>query len=285
MLIADTTFNRVAILGAGRIGSSLARYFRDCGFRVIATARRSETLRAVAQLGVEVTRDNREAVRSSDVVVLSVKPLQLPALVEEIRGLLSGKVVVSVIAGVKRSTLEKAFLVDGVYRAMPNINVRIGMSTTAITGPQDGVRSVMVENLFKCVGTVYWVPEEWIDVWTALVGSLPAYIAVIVDSIALGAVSMGLPRDIAMKAVLDTLKATAEYLLRGEVHPVELRDDVTTPAGVTIEGLKVLEYRRVPAALIEVIERSTKKAVKLGALAEDRIKSYLVNLDGIARCS
>jgi pyrroline-5-carboxylate reductase len=87
---------------------------------------------------------------------------------------------------------------------MLNINIRIGMSATALSGVVDGVNSVIVDNMFRCAGTTYWVPEEWLDVWTILIGSLPAYIAVIVDSLVLGAVSMGLPRD--MKAVLDTLK-------------------------------------------------------------------------------
>lgn len=273
--IAELGYLKVAILGAGKIGSSLAKSFRDCGVNVIATARREETLSNVSRLGVEVTRNNREAVVGSDIIVISVKPLQFPVLASEIRGLVKDKIVVSVMAGVKRVTLEKALLATTVYRAMPNINVRIGMSTTALTGPQDGVYSLVVEKLFRCAGTVYWVPEEWLDTWTALVGSLPAYIAVLVDSLVLGAVSTGLPRDIAMKAVLDTLRATAEHLSRRDVHPAELRDEVTTPAGVTIEGLKVMENRGVPAALIETIERSARKAENLGLIIDQRVSSNL----------
>jgi pyrroline-5-carboxylate reductase len=244
----------------------------------VATARRDETLESVRRLGVPAIRDNREAVRGSDVVVISVKPYQLPHLASEIRGFVSDKLVVSVVAGVRRVTLERILQANTVYRAMPNINIRIGMSTTALSGVVDGVNSVIVDNMFRCAGTTYWVPEEWLDVWTALVGSLPAYIAVIVDSLVLGAVSMGLPRDIAMKAVLDTFKATAEHLSTSTLHPAELRDEVTTPAGVTIEGLKTLEYRRVPAALIEVIERSALKAERLGLKVEELLRDWVAKL-------
>jgi len=171
--IASRGSVRVAVLGAGRIGSVLAWGFRNCEFSVMATARSEERLRAVSSLGVEATRDNRGAVRSSDVVVICVKPFQLPSLVEEIRGVVGEKVVVSVVAGVRRSTLEEVLGARKVYRAMPNINVRVAMSSTALTGPQDGVASATVEELFKCIGSVYWVPEEWLDVWTAISGSVP----------------------------------------------------------------------------------------------------------------
>ena len=276
-LIADLNGIRVAVLGAGRIGSSLAWALRKCGFEVIATARRDETLESVRRLGITAIRDNRGAVESSDVVVISVKPYQLPHLASEVRGFVNDKLVVSVVAGVRRATLERVLQANTVYRAMPNINIRIGMSATALSGVIDGVNSNIVEKMFKCAGTTYWVPEEWLDVWTALVGSLPAYVAVIVDSLVLGAISMGFPRDLATKAVLDTIKATAEHLSLRTVHPAELRDEVTTPGGATIEGLKVLESRGVPASMIEVIEKSAMKAEKLGSSIEDLVEKLMKN--------
>jgi pyrroline-5-carboxylate reductase len=276
-LIADLNGIRVAVLGAGRIGSSLAWALRKCGFEVIATARRDETLESVRRLGITAIRDNRGAVESSDVVVISVKPYQLPHLASEVRGFVNDKLVVSVVAGVRRATLERVLQANTVYRAMPNINIRIGMSATALSGVIDGVNSNIAERMFKCAGTTYWVPEEWLDVWTALVGSLPAYVAVIVDSLVLGAISMGFPRDLATKAVLDTIKATAEHLSLRTVHPAELRDEVTTPGGVTIEGLKVLESRGVPASMIEVIEKSAMKAEKLGSSIEDLVEKLMKN--------
>jgi len=276
-LIADLNGIRVAVLGAGRIGSSLAWALRKCGFEVIATARRDETLESVRRLGITAIRDNRGAVESSDVVAISVKPYQLPHLASEVRGFVNDKLVVSVVAGARRATLERALQANTVYRAMPNINIRIGMSATALSGVIDGVNSNIVEKMFKRAGTTYWVPEEWLDVWTALVGSLPAYVAVIVDSLVLGATSMGFPRDLATKAVLDTIKATAEHLSLRTVHPAELRDEVTTPGGVTIEGLKVLESRGVPASMIEVIEKSAMKAEKLGSSIEDLVEKLMKN--------
>lgn len=276
-LIADLNGIRVAVLGAGRIRSSLAWALRKCGFEVIATARRDETLESVRRLGITAIRDNRGAVESSDVVAISVKPYQLPHLASEVRGFVNDKLVVSVVAGARRATLERALQANTVYRAMQNINIRIGMSATALSGVIDGVNSNIVEKMFKRAGTTHWVPEEWLDVWTALVGSLPAYVAVIVDSLVLGATSMGFPRDLATKAVLDTIKATAEHLSLRTVHPAELRDEVTTPGGVTIEGLKVLESRGVPASMIEVIEKSAMKAKKLCSSIEDLVEKLMKN--------
>jgi len=100
-------------------------------------------------------------------------------------------------------------------------------------------------------------------------------VAVLVDSIALGATLAGLPRDIAVRAILEVFKATAEHLLKAGLHPAQLRDEVTTPAGVTVEGLRVLERRGVPAALIEVIERSARKAERLGFLIEEHLRSQI----------
>lgn len=266
---------RVAVIGAGKIGSAIASALIGCGASVVATGRRRETLEAARRIGAEATRDNRLAASTSDLIFISVKPLQLPQVIGDLRGAVNGKVVVSVVAGVTLATLRSALEEAVVYRAMPNINAVIRKSTTAIAGDRDNGYSSMVEEAFRCMGTVYWVPEEWLDAWTALVGSMPAYIALIVDSLVLGGVSSGLPRDVSMRAVLDTIIATSEHLLSRGVHPAELRDEVTTPAGVTIEGIKVIESRGVDAALIETIEASTRKAGLLGRRIDEEVRRRL----------
>ena len=266
---------RVAVIGAGKIGSAIAARAVECGYPVVATGRRRETLEAARRAGATATRDNREAVRSSDIVVLSVKPVHVAAVLGEIGGLLEGKALVSVVAGVRRSTLESATNADSVYRAMPNINVVIGKSTTAVAGPRGNGWDSRVEELLSCMGTVYWVPEEWLDAWTALVGSSPAYISVLIDALVLGGIAVGLPRDLALRAVLDTVKATAELLEKRGVHPAMVRDEVTTPAGTTIEAIKVIEEKSVKAALIQAVEAATEKARMLGSLIDEEVRRSL----------
>jgi len=265
----------LAVIGAGRIGQSIVRAARGCVARVVATGRRRETLEAVERLGAEATRDNRLAAREADVVVVSVKPHHFAAVAGELRGAVGGKVVASVVAGVRLATIRKALPGALAHRAMPNINALIARSTTALALSDGESRPPgweVVEALFGCLGSVYWIPEEWMDTWTALVGSGPAFLAEIVDALVLGAVSMGMPRDLAYRALLDAVKATAEHLERRPTHPLQLRDEVTTPAGTTIHGLMRLESEGVKAGLMKVIEASTRRGRELGALIDSAVR-------------
>lgn len=269
----------VAVLGAGRIGSAIIRAVKDCCWdvEVIATGRREETLESARALGARATRDNNEAVRLADLVVLSVKPHHFPVVVRQVsRELWGGKVVVSVMAGVKLRTLESLLVGAEVYRAMPNINALVKKAATAIaTGNSENPRKGVVENLFKCLGSVYWVPEEFLDVWTGLVGSGPAFIAEIIDALVLGAVASGMPRDIAYKAILDVLEGTSALLKNRGTHPAEVRDEVTTPGGTTIRGLKVMESMGVKAALMETIEAAYRRSAEIGNEIDQNIRKEL----------
>lgn len=267
----------LAVIGAGRIGQAIIRASRGCVSRVIATGRRRETLEAARSLGAEAARDNARAARQADLVVVSVKPHHFPLVAPQLREAVEGKVVVSIVAGVRLSTLRLAFPGAEVYRAMPNINALIARSTTALAtdGDSRGPRAGLVEGLFKCLGSVYWIPEEWMDAWTALVGSSPAFIAEIVDALVMGAVMVGMPRELAYKALLDALKATAEHLERSPAHPLQLRDEVTTPAGTTIYGLAKLESEGVKAGLMKVIEASTRRGSQLGESIDKTVRRAL----------
>ena len=268
---------KFAVIGAGRIGTAIIRSLVACGAtQVVGTGRREETLENVRKLGVKATRDNRWAASWADVVIISVKPHHLAGVVKEIMSVVRGKVLVSVVAGVRVKTLEKLFSGAIVYRAMPNINAVIGKSSTAITPARENKYDVIVDSMFKCMGSVYWIPEELFDVWTALIGSGPAFVAEIVDALVLGAVSAGMPRDIAYRALLDMIASTVE-LLRDKMHPSQLRDLVATPAGTTIKGLKVLEERAVKAALMEVVEKSVERSRELGEEIDRIVSALLAN--------
>ncbi len=251
---------RVAVLGAGKIGSILARGFRDCGVEVIATARRRERVEELQLMGLRATTDNAAAVRESSVIIVSVKPYQYPALAREIRGAVAGKAVVSVMAGVPLRLLRASLPGAEVYRAMPNLNAEVKRSATGLVVPEAArFRDVVVE-LFRCVGSVYEIPEQLIDAWTAVAGSGPAMIAELVDALILGALAVGIPRRLAYNAILETLIGTAEYLRSKPEHPAELRDEVTTPGGTTIRALKALEARGMKSAIIDAVEKATARA-------------------------
>ncbi|MEL9970782.1 MAG: pyrroline-5-carboxylate reductase [Metallosphaera sp.] len=270
---------KMAVLGAGTIGSLIIRSSVSMGFQVIGTGRSERTLERVRSVGAEPTSDNLKAVKCAELVVISVKPQHFSDLIRQIPSeLWKGKTVVSVMAGVRIETLAKVIKDANLFRAMPNVNARVNMSTTALTGGEEG-RDV-VDTLFKNLGTNYWVTEDLMDVWTALIGSGPAFVSEIVDGLVLGAVASGMPREIAYSAVLDMLRGTAENLRHHKGHPIEVRDNVTTPAGTTIRGLKVIEERGVKAALIETIESSTRRASELGKVIDEKIRKEITEDHG-----
>lgn len=272
----------VAVLGAGKIGSIIVQALAEKleGVKVIATGRSLETLKKVESLGAIATRENRKAVLESDLIVISVKPYHFSQLLKETGfDVWKGKLVVSVMAGVTLSTLQRVLEGAEVYRAMPNLNAFVGKSATAIAENGVGYRKDIVDAIFKLLGTTYWVPEEYLDVWTGLAGSGPAFLAEIVDALAMGAVASGLNRELAYKAILDVLEGTALLLkTRENIHPAQLRDEVATPAGTTIRGLMVLESRGVKAALMELVEQASQRSKEIGSEVNSKVSRELAIL-------
>jgi len=261
---------RIAVLGSGTIGTALVRAALSSGHRVIGTGRSERTLERVKSLGAEATRNNEEAIASSELVVVSVKPQHFPEMVSSVSSdLWIGRTVVSVMAGVRLETLRRIMRGAEVFRAMPNVNSTVGKSATALAG--EGERRGEVDSLFRTVGVTYWVQEELMDVWTALVGSGPAFVSELVDGLVLGAVASGMSRELAYSAVLDMLEGTIANLRAHRGHPLELRDNVTTPAGTTIAGLKVMERRLVKSAMMETVEAASRRAARLGKVIDGGI--------------
>jgi len=262
---------RVAVLGAGKIGSMLALGFRGCGASVVATARRPERVEELRAMGLEATTDNVSAVKRASIIVVSVKPYQYPMLAHQIGNHVAGKAVVSVMAGVPLRLLRATLPGAEVYRAMPNINAAVKKSVTGIVAPKDAAFKDLVFSLFRCVGSVYEISEQLIDAWTAVAGSGPALIAELIDALILGALAVGIPRHVAYDAILETLVGTAEYLRSRPEHPAALRDEVTTPGGTTIRALKALEARGMKAAIIDAVEKATNRAKRLAREIEEEL--------------
>lgn len=209
--------------------------------------------------------------RGSQIIIISVKPYQYPALAKQIHGHVKGKTIVSVMAGIPIRTLKKTLPGAEVHRAMPNLNAMVRKSATALSSEPDAQRKELVKELLSCLGSVYELPEELIDAWTAVIGSGPALVAEIIDSMILGALAVGMPRELAYNAILDMLTGTAEYLRTKPEHPAQLRDEVTTPGGTTIRALKVIEGRGVKSAIIDAIEKATKRAKELAREIDDKV--------------
>jgi pyrroline-5-carboxylate reductase len=250
---------RIAVIGAGTIGGAIAKALATAGYEVVATRRNVEKARWLEEYGVELSSDNREAAESADVVFLAVKPNKVGEVLKEIGDLLEGKLVVSVAAGVSLSELTA--LTDAKFvRAMPNIAILVGESFTAYATDLEGEDVELVEKLLGTFGKCMRVEEEYMDAITGLSGSGPAYVTVFLEAMIYGGLRVGLPREIARVASLQTLLGTAKLLMETERHPAEVREWVITPGGTTIDGVFELEEGKIRTAVMKAVDAATKKS-------------------------
>lgn len=224
------------------------------------------------QYGVAVTAENRVVALNASVLLLAVKPQVFEAIardladaVKELAG--SPPFVISILAGVSIKQLQAAFPQLPVIRAMPNTPATVGAGITAISsGSHTDLRHQKIaQQLFSAVGEVVEVPETLMDAVTGLSGSGPAYVAMMVEALSDGGVAAGLPRSIATKLALQTVRGTVQLLQETKMHPAELKDRVTSPGGTTIAGIAELERAGFRSALIEAVRAATERSKELGS--------------------
>lgn len=265
---------RVAVLGAGKMGGILLQAFLKQNLfaaeQIHATVGHAE--RAVAlstQWGVDVSVDNLAAAKQADLVLLAVKPFQVPALMEEIRPALSkDKMIVSIAASVQTRAIEEASGIDiAVVRAMPNTPSALGAGAAALCRGRfvSAKQMELAERIFETVGRTVTVDEKHMDAVTGLSGSGPAYIYIIIEALAEAGVKVGLPRDVATQLAAQTAFGAAKMVLETGYHPALLKDAVTTPAGCTIDGILELEEGGLRVTLIKAVMRATERAKQLAA--------------------
>jgi pyrroline-5-carboxylate reductase len=265
---------RVAVLGAGKMGGILLQAFLKQNLfapeQIHATVGHAE--RAVAlstQWGVDVSTNNLEAAKQSDLILLGVKPFQVPGLIEEIRpALTKDKLLISFAASVKtRAIEESAGLEIGVVRAMPNTPSALGAGAAALCRGRyvSAKQMELAERIFETVGRTVVVDEKHMDAVTGLSGSGPAYIYIIIEALAEAGVKVGLPRDTATQLAAQTAFGAAKMVLETGYHPALLKDAVTTPAGCTIDGILELEEGGLRVTLIKAVMRATERAKQLAA--------------------
>jgi len=216
-----------------------------------------------------VSTDNLKAVSQSDLILLGVKPLQVPGLIEEIRpALTKSKTLISFAASVKTRSIEDAAGMEiAVIRAMPNTPSALGAGAAALCRGRfvSAEQMELAERIFETVGRTVTVDEKHMDAVTGLSGSGPAYIYIIIEAMAEAGVKVGLPRDIATQLAAQTAFGAAKMVLETGYHPAMLKDAVTTPAGCTIDGILELEEGGLRVTLIKAVMRATERAKQLAA--------------------
>lgn len=221
-------------------------------------------------LGVAVFAANGAVVQAR-YVLLAIKPQVFPQVQAEIAPLLAGvlpaPVVVSIMAGIPIARLEAAFPGLGVVRTMPNTPALVGAGITAVSWNSlvTEAQRAEVMDLLRGVGEVVALPESLLDAVTAVSGSGPGYVALLMEAMMDGAVQVGLPRDVARQLVLATFRGTAELCAAQFASPAVLKDQVTSPGGTTIAGLAELEKAGVRGALMAAIRAAYERSRALGA--------------------
>jgi pyrroline-5-carboxylate reductase len=260
----------IAVIGAGTMGETLLSGLLRSGWsadRLVATERRPDRAKELAERhGIRIV-DNDVAVAEADVLVITVKPQDAPSLMAELGPIVpASKLVISICAGLPISFFAKA-LPEGtaVIRVMTNTPALVDEAMTAISaGPHaTDDHMAIAEEMFRPVGRTVRLPEYQQDAVTALSGSGPAYFFFLVEAMTDAGILLGLPRQVAHDLIVQTAIGSAVMLRDSGEHPVKLREAVTSPAGTTISAIRELENHGVRAALLAALEAARDRAREL----------------------
>ena len=216
--------------------------------------------------GVEPSASPDDAVKSSDIVIIAVKPQHFENAVSMIRNSLGSKLMLSIAAGVKIEKISKLTGSRRIIRSMPNTPAFAGEGISAICG-QEGSDPADIETaklIFEAVGKVCRVDEKMMDAVTALSGSGPAYVFEFIQALTDAGVNCGLARDVSLKLASQTVFGSAKLLMETGEHPVVLRERVPSPGGTTAKGLSVLEMRGFRGTISEAVSAAAARARELG---------------------
>jgi pyrroline-5-carboxylate reductase len=255
--------DNIAVIGAGVIGGAIVKSLLKKGYksRIIATRRKIEKLRELEILGAIITTDNREAAKNADIIFLCVKPNDVGKVLKEISGEVEGKLIISTAATIPLEFYKKIVPKAKFVRTMPNIAVLVQEAFTAYSCDKDVTLDdkKKLEEILNIMGISQEVEERHMDAITALSGSGPGYISIIIEALMYAGLRVGLPRDLSLNSSAQTVLGTGKLILETREHPAKIKDMVTTPGGTTIEAIYELEGSQIRQALMKAVKEATKK--------------------------
>lgn len=261
--------NKIGFIGAGNMATAMIKGIAKSGIikpeNIIASDPDMVKLNAMKNITkINITDNNLEVANFSDIIILSVKPNKYKDIIEEIRNNISeNTIVVTIAAGITIAKSEEYFGKKiKIIRTMPNTPALVGEGMTAISQNELITAEELntVSQIFSCFSKVEVIEESHINTVTALTGSSPAYVYMFIEALADGAVLKGLPRAKAYKMAAQAVYGSAKMVLETGKHPGELKDDVCSPGGTTIEAVYSLEKSGLRAAVIEAMEKCIEKA-------------------------
>jgi len=264
---------KIAIIGLGKIGGALAsslvrNKIVSTGNLLGTTGHRDSALEAAKRYGVKALTDNVRAVADAQIVILAVKPQTMKRVLNEIKDAVREDHLVITLAAARTTRFIEEILQKAipVVRAMPNTPCLVNAGMTVLCPGRYATKEhiEIAREIFASVGLVAVIDnEELMDAVTALSGSGPAYAYIMIEALAEGGVKVGLPRSLSTVLAAQSLLGAAKMVLETGEHPAKLKDEVTTPAGVTIDGIMALEDGGIRVTLIKTVDRATEKSKEL----------------------
>jgi pyrroline-5-carboxylate reductase len=282
---------KLAFVGAGTMGRAMIAGMLKQGLvtadQIVASdpsVEQGEQLKE--KYGVAITTENLEAIRDADIIILAVKPQVLPKIFKELHDKAKeGVLILSIVAGAKINVLSGGFGREAVVRAMPNTPARVGKGMTVWTSTAQTTerQAEQAQRILTALGEeMYMEDEEYLDMATALSGTGPAYVFLFMEAMIDAGVHLGFSRWVAQKLVLQTMEGSVEMARQSGLHPVELRNSVTSPGGTTAEALYQFEKGGFRTVMSRAIWAAFQKSSYLGEMIEKKNgTSDNIHLDSI----
>ncbi len=258
---------KIGIIGSGNMASALAKGFLLSGTakakELIISDLNTDSLAKWQEFGVSTTTDNQSVCANSELIIYAVKPNILSDVLKETANLVNKKTVVSIAAGVTLETISKILGKNNkIIRAMPNTPAQVGCGMTVLS-PNKNIKAdelKVVEHLFSGAGSVVVLDENYINAATAIHGSSPAYVYMLIDAMADSGVKHGIPKNISLQLAAKAVEGAAKMVTETKQHPGALKDAVCSPGGTTIAAVLELEKNGFSAAVTRAIDACIKKA-------------------------
>ena len=257
--------HKIAIIGGGNIGSAITNGFVNSkwisALSITVSDPQYKQLTALNQLGIKLTDNNLEAVKDATIVILAVKPWLMEPVCKEITGILTNQMVISIAAGITSKVVADALGKElPIFRVMPNTAIAIGESMTFVSSfKATSEQENLVNEMFNLMGTSIIIPEDQMAAATVLASYGIAFALRYIRASSEGGVEIGFGAKLAHQIVAQTVKGAAELILKNGTHPEEEIDKVTTPKGITINGLNAMEQDGFTSAVLKGILTPYKK--------------------------
>jgi pyrroline-5-carboxylate reductase len=257
----------ITVIGTGVIGGAIVKSLLKSGYdgKITASEIELEKIRDLGKLGVTITSNNRKAVEASQIIFLCVKPNAVENVLKEIKNELEGKLLISTAATVPIKFYKRIAPKAKFVRTMPNVALLVQEAFIAYCCDDDVTQEdkEKIKEILSVMGIHMEVREQYMDAITALSGSAPGYISIIIEALMYAGLKVGLPRELSLYSSAQSVLGTAKLVLNSGKHAAQIRDMVTTPGGTTIEAIYELEGGQIRQALMRAVEAATKKSEKI----------------------